>query len=59
MKISRIYSNKNFKNITFNLTGLNIISGKIFNPKNMESDSHNLGKSILVDVIDFILLKSC
>ncbi|NQT58533.1 MAG: DUF2326 domain-containing protein [Bacteroidetes bacterium] len=57
MKISRLYSNKNFKNIKFNLIGLNVVLGNIYDPKNLETDSHNLGKSVLIKVIDFILLK--
>ena len=57
MKISKIYANKSFKNVSFNETGLNVIVGKISDRKNTELDSHNIGKSLLLEVIDFLLLK--
>ena len=57
MKISKIYANKFFKNVSFNETGLNVIVGKISDRKNTELDSHNIGKSLLLEVIDFLLLK--
>lgn len=57
MKISKIYSsNIKFKEIDFN-DGFNIILGKVTNKKNLNSDSHNLGKSTLIDLIDFMFLK--
>lgn len=57
MKISKIYSsNKKFRELIFN-DGLNIIMGKVTNKKNLESDSHNLGKSTLINLIDFLFLK--
>ena len=56
MKLSKIYANKAFKNIEFN-EGLNVILGKISDRENRELDSHNLGKSLLLEVIDFLLLK--
>lgn len=57
MKISKIYSNnEKFRAITFN-DELNIIMGKVLNKKNLESDSHNLGKSTLINLIDFMFLK--
>jgi uncharacterized protein YydD (DUF2326 family) len=57
MKISKIYSdNSNFRELNFN-DGLNIIMGKVKNKKNLESDSHNLGKSTLIELIDFMFLK--
>lgn len=57
MKISKIYANKSFKNVAFNETGLNVIIGKISDRENTDLDSHNIGKSLLLEVIDFLLLK--
>ncbi|MBU0701197.1 DUF2326 domain-containing protein [bacterium] len=56
MKISKIYANKQFKNIEFN-EDFNVIIGRIFDKSKKEKDTHNLGKSALIDVIDFLLLK--
>jgi len=56
MKLSRIYSNKLFHNVEFN-EGLNIIIGKISDRSNSDLDNHNIGKSLLLEVIDFLLLK--
>ena len=58
MKLSKIYTNlpQYFKPIHFN-EGLNVIIGKITKPKDKDTDSHNLGKSLLIDVIDYCLLK--
>lgn len=56
MKISKIYSNKQFKNIEFN-EDFNVIIGRIFDKSKKEKDTHCLGKTVLIDVIDFILLK--
>lgn len=57
MKLSKLYCNKNnFKEILFN-EGINIVLGKIKNPDNINVNCHNLGKSTLVKIIDFMLLK--
>lgn len=56
MKLSKIYSNKPFKNVSFH-DGLNVIIGKISKRDDTHLDSHNLGKSLLLEVIDFLLLK--
>jgi len=57
MKLSRIYSNdKRFRPIKFN-EGFNVIVGKIVDRSNLDTNSHNLGKSTLVELIDFMLLK--
>ncbi|MDG1623159.1 hypothetical protein P7D06_28650, partial [Bacillus mobilis] len=57
MKISKIYSdNKRFREINFS-DGLNIIMGRVINKSNLDSDSHNLGKSALINLIDFMFLK--
>ncbi len=58
MKLSKLYCNKqNFKEIIFN-DGVNIIIGRIENPENKDLNVHNLGKSLIVNIIDFVLLKS-
>ena len=58
MKLSKIYTNlpQYFKPIYFN-QGLNVIIGKITKPEDKDTDSHNLGKTLLIDVIDYCLLK--
>ena len=56
MKISKIYSNKQFKNIEFN-EDFNVIIGRIFDRTKMEKDTHCLGKTALISVIDFLLLE--
>lgn len=53
MKISKIYSNKNFKNIEFNESFNAVVA---FSKSGKKEDTHNLGKSALIKVIDFILL---
>ena len=55
MKISKIYSNKNFKNIEFN-ENFNAIVAFIESDK--KEDTHNLGKTSLIRVIDFLLLSN-
>lgn len=57
MKLSKIYANKDFANVSFK-EGLNVIIGKISNREDRELDTHNIGKSLLLEVIDFLLLKS-
>lgn len=58
MKLSKIYSNKDrlFKPICFN-EGFNVIYGRVKKPKETDKDSHNLGKTLLIHLIDFLLLK--
>ncbi len=58
MKLSKIYTNlpKYFCPIKFH-NGFNVVIGKTTKPKDSYRDSHNLGKSLLIDVIDFCLLK--
>jgi hypothetical protein len=57
MKLVRLYANKLFKNIEFSETGLNIVLGRITNKAINDKDTHNLGKTLLCDLIDFMLLK--
>ncbi|WP_295022701.1 DUF2326 domain-containing protein [Sulfurimonas sp.] len=56
MKLCKIYANGLFHNVEFS-EGLNVIIGKISNRDDSEKDTHNLGKSLLLEVIDFLLLK--
>lgn len=60
MKLFRLYSNqKQFKPIKFN-RGLNIVYGKVEVDDNSEDGTvkeHNLGKTSLVHLIDFMLIK--
>ena len=55
MRISKIYSNKNFKNIEFNEKFNAIVA---FIESDKKDDTHNLGKTSLIRVIDFLLLSS-
>ncbi len=60
MKLSKLYANKPFKNIEFNTEngGFNVIYADV---KTKTSDKgrlpHNVGKSRLVELIDFLMLK--
>ncbi len=56
MKICRIYANKLFKNIEFN-DGFNVVLAEITDKTFKENDTHNPGKTLLISVIDFLLLK--
>ena len=57
MKLVRLYANKNFHNIKFQTTGLNVVLGCVTNKNINTKDTHNLGKTLLCDVIDFMMLK--
>lgn len=57
MKLSKLYCNDiRFKTVIFN-PNFNIVLGEITNIKDLNRDSHNLGKSTLIYIIDFMLLK--
>lgn len=57
MKLIKIFSNNDkFKNIEFN-ERFNVIIGKISDRSKSDKDTHNLGKSLLISIIDFILLQ--
>ena len=57
MKLSKLYSNDyRFHNMSFNY-GLNVVLGRVMRREDKQKDSHNLGKSTLIDVLDFMLLK--
>jgi uncharacterized protein YydD (DUF2326 family) len=63
MKLSRIYTNqpKLFDPIEFNGVAdkrLSVVFAKITKPKDKTKDSHNLGKTTLIHLIDFLLLKN-
>ncbi|MBV9868746.1 MAG: DUF2326 domain-containing protein [Abitibacteriaceae bacterium] len=57
MKLSALYANKAdiFPPIKFH-EGFNVVFARVKNPKIKEKDSHNLGKTFLITVIDFCLL---
>lgn len=57
MKLSKLYSNKPFHNLTFitDKGGLNIVLGDAKGTG--DSKQHNLGKSKLAELLDFMLLK--
>lgn len=57
MKLVKIYTNnKPFHNTRFN-PGFNVILGEPKDKENKKKDTHNLGKSLLIQLIDFLLLK--
>ena len=58
MKIRRIYCNDEdrFHNIVF-ADGLNVIQADITDRSNEKKDTHNLGKTLLIHLIDFLMLK--
>ncbi len=58
MKLCKIYSNldSQFHNIRFH-DGLNVILAQITDKSKTEKDTHNLGKTLLISIIDFLLLK--
>lgn len=58
MKLSKLYSNKkDFKNILFNLNGLNVIYADVQTDLKDKKNSHDLGKTKVAELIDFLLLK--
>lgn len=57
MKVSKIYADSPFQNVEFSENGLNVVIGKISDRDNNNISSHNLGKSLLMEIIDFLLLK--
>ncbi|HBJ86869.1 MAG TPA: hypothetical protein DDZ88_24030 [Verrucomicrobiales bacterium] len=58
MKLVRLYSNETvvFPAIPFN-TGLNVILAKVRVPEDETKSDHNLGKTLLTKLLDFMLLK--
>jgi len=58
MKLSKLYCNdKRFKNISFNLNGLNVVYADVRAKAKERKNSHDLGKTKLAELIDFLLLK--
>jgi len=58
MKLSQLYTNnENFKNTKFNLDGLNVIYADVKTKLDDKNNSHNLGKTLIIEVFDFLLLK--
>lgn len=58
MKLNKLYSSDaRFHNMTFN-SGLNVVLGKVMRREEKQKDSHNLGKSTLIYLLDFMLLKN-
>lgn len=57
MKLSKLYSNKPdiFESIDFSL-GLNVVIAEIRLPENRNKDTHNLGKTTLGRLLDFVFL---
>lgn len=58
MKLVKLYSNypKKFRTVVFR-DGFNVVLGRVKNPKARDKDTHNLGKTLFAQVIDFCLLK--
>ena len=58
MQLSKLYTNQlNFKNIKFNLNGLNIVYAEVKTELKEKKNSHDLGKTKLAEIIDFLFLK--
>lgn len=63
MQLSRLYANQPeiFEAIEFNsgrdADRLNIVIGEVHRPRDRKRDSHNLGKTTLLHLIDFMMLK--
>ncbi len=58
MQLSKLYCNqKYFKNITFNINELNVIYADVKSDLKEKKNSHDLGKTKLAELIDFMLLK--
>src|SRR5688572_3322874 len=62
MKLSLLYTNDSTRFAPLRFNGitddrLNVIFANITKPKDPNKDSHNLGKTTLIHVIDFLLLK--
>ncbi len=57
MKLSRLYSNKPglFEPVEF-VQGLNVVLAEIRLPENRNKDTHNLGKTLLGRLLDFVFL---
>lgn len=56
MKLKRVFSDRNFKNVKFE-DNFNVVFAEI-SDKTKEKNTHNLGKTSLLIVIDFLLLST-
>ncbi|AIM39250.1 hypothetical protein KO02_23090 [Sphingobacterium sp. ML3W] len=58
MKLSKLFcSDSRFKDITFNLRGLSIIYADVLTDPKERKNSHDLGKTKLAELIDYLLIK--
>lgn len=58
MKLSKLYCNQpSFKNIQFNLNGINVVYADVKTEIKEKKNSHDLGKTKLAELIDFLFLK--
>jgi uncharacterized protein YydD (DUF2326 family) len=58
MKLSKLYCNQSgFKNIQFNLDGISVIYADVKTQIIEKKNSHDLGKTKLAELIDFLFLK--
>lgn len=58
MQLSKLYTNQQgFKNIKFNLNGLNVIYAEVKSELNEKKNSHDLGKTKFAEIINFLFLK--
>lgn len=58
MKLSKLYCNQpGFKNIQFNLNGISVIYAEVKTQLSEKKNQHDLGKTKLAELIDFLFLK--
>lgn len=58
MKLSKLYSSDSrFQNIKFNLNGLSVIYADVVSNPQEKKNSHDLGKTKLAELIDFLFAK--
>lgn len=58
MQLSKLYTTESkFKNIKFNINGLNVIYAETKSNLSEKKNSHDLGKTKLAELIDFLFLK--
>lgn len=58
MKVHKLYCNQSdFKNIKFNLNGISVIYADVKTQYKEKKNSHDLGKTKLAELIDFLFLK--
>ena len=58
MKLSKLYCNQpGFKNIQFNLNGINVVYADVKTDIKEKKNQHDLGKTKIAELIDFLFLK--